>query len=129
VATLVAGGRYEKTDVDSTSNISIPQAVVWQDDNDFNITQSSAVQPFSEKSSYNYFLPSLDFSLDFNDQMKGRASASKTIARAPMGNLLCGANAKGPDRLGAGGRIHAWCRRFAESCAEAAGIQQHRSGV
>ena len=96
VATLVAGGRYEKTDVDSTSNISIPQAVVWQDDNDFNITQSSAVAPFSEKSSYNYFLPSLDFALDFNDEMKGRASVSKTIARAPMGNLYAGPTPRAP---------------------------------
>ncbi|HEX3122975.1 MAG TPA: TonB-dependent receptor [Rhodanobacteraceae bacterium] len=95
-ASLVAGGRYEKTDVNSTSDISIPQAVVWQDDNDFTITQSSAVQPFSEKSSYNYFLPNLDFSLDFNDEMKGRASISKTIARAPMGNLYAGPTPKAP---------------------------------
>ena len=93
---LVAGGRYEKTDVASTSIISIPQAVVWQDDNDFNITQSSAVQPFSEKTSYNYFLPNLDLSLNFTDDMKGRASASRTIARAPMSNLYAGPTPKAP---------------------------------
>jgi Outer membrane receptor proteins, mostly Fe transport len=41
-------------------------------------------------------LPNLDFSLDFNDEMKGRASFSKTIARAPMGNLYAGPTPRAP---------------------------------
>ncbi len=95
-ANLALGARYEKTDIVSISTISIPQAITWQDDNDFTITQSSDVQPFSEKASYNYLLPNLDFSLDFNESLKGRFSYSQTIARAPMGNLYAGPTTGNP---------------------------------
>ncbi len=90
------GVRYEKTDVVSTSIIAIPEAIEWQANNDFRIVLSDEQQPFSEKSSYSYILPNLDFSIDFTDELKGRASFGKTIARAPYSNLYAGPSAQQP---------------------------------
>ncbi|MGH8061674.1 MAG: TonB-dependent receptor [Pseudoxanthomonas sp.] len=90
------GVRYEKTDVVSTSVIAIPERIAWTSNNDFRIDLSDEQQPFSEKTSYSYILPNLDFSIDFTDQLKGRASFGKSIARAPIGNLYAGPNAQQP---------------------------------
>ena len=88
--TTVLGIRYEDTDVTSTSAIAVPSSVVWISNNDFRLERSSDVQPFNETASYDHILPSLDFSIDFTEQLKGRASFSNTIARAPYGNLYSG---------------------------------------
>ncbi|HEX7803469.1 MAG TPA: TonB-dependent receptor [Pseudoxanthomonas sp.] len=90
------GVRYEKTDVVSTSVIAIPEAIEWSANNDFRIVLSDEQQPFSEKASYSYILPNLDFSIDFTDELKGRASFGKSIARAPYGNLYAGPGAQQP---------------------------------
>ncbi|HJS35528.1 MAG TPA: TonB-dependent receptor, partial [Pseudoxanthomonas sp.] len=88
------GVRYETTDVVSTSVIAIPEAIEWQANNDFRIVLSDEQQPFSEKASYSYILPNLDFSIDFTDELKGRASFGRSIARAPYGNLYAGPGAQ-----------------------------------
>ncbi|KAF1686062.1 TonB-dependent receptor [Pseudoxanthomonas broegbernensis] len=93
---LVAGLRYERTDVTSTSVIQVPSAIVWMSNNDFRNQSSPDAQPFSEKASYSYLLPNLDFSIDLTADLKGRASFSKTIARAPYGNLFAGPGAGNP---------------------------------
>ena len=90
------GVRYEKTDVVSTSVIAIPERIAWTSNNDFRIDLSNEQQPFSEKASYSYILPNLDFSIDFTDELKGRASFGKSIARAPIGNLYAGPGAQQP---------------------------------
>ena len=90
------GVRYEKTDVVSTSVIAIPERIAWTSNNDFRIDLSDAQQPFSEKASYSYVLPNLDFSIDFTDQLKGRFSYGDSIARAPFGNLYAGPGAQQP---------------------------------
>lgn len=90
------GVRYEKTDVTSTSMIAIPSAIEWQSNNDFRVLLSQEQQPFTEKSSYSYVLPNLDFSIDLTDTLKGRASFGKSIARAPYGNLYAGPGAQQP---------------------------------
>jgi TonB-dependent receptor len=90
------GVRYETTDLVSTSVIAIPEAVEWQANNDFRIVLSQDQQPFSEKTSYSFILPNLDFSIDFTDELKGRASFGKSIARAPYGNLYAGPGAQQP---------------------------------
>jgi len=87
---LVVGARYEETEITSTSQIPIPEAIVWQDDNDFTRRDSSNRQPFSEEFEYDYLLPNLDFSIDFTSALKGRLSLSQTIARPQYGNLFAG---------------------------------------
>ncbi len=90
------GVRYEETELVSTSQLAIPEAIEWQANNDFRIVPSEEQQPFSESTDYSYILPNLDFSIDFTDQLKGRASFGRTIARAPYGNLYAGPGAQQP---------------------------------
>ena len=95
-ANVVVGVRYEETDLTSTSVIQVPSAIRWMSNNDFNTELSDEALPVSEKNSYDYLLPNLDFSIDLTEDIKGRFSASKTIARAPYGNLYAGATAGNP---------------------------------
>ena len=90
-ANIVLGARYEETKVDSTANLLIPTALLWQDDNDFQIQRPTALTPFTEKAEYNNLLPSLDFDLSLTDNVKARFSYSKTIARAGYDQLAAGA--------------------------------------
>ncbi|MDQ6646179.1 MAG: TonB-dependent receptor [Pseudomonadota bacterium] len=90
------GMRYETTDVTSSSVIAIPSAVLWQSNNDFRITTSADMQPVSAKASYSNLLPNIDFNIDFTDSLQGRASYSKTMARAPYGDLYAGASPGAP---------------------------------
>lgn len=95
---LLVGVRYEETDVSSTSNILVPTkpgGMVWTANNDFTIGRSVNVQPFTEETDYSHVLPSLDFDVMLTDQIKGRVSYSKTIARANYGDLIAGATVRG----------------------------------
>ncbi|WP_298577349.1 TonB-dependent receptor [uncultured Luteimonas sp.] len=94
---LVLGARYEQTDLRSVSSLQVPQSINWNGDNDFAITPSAEQQPFSEEAEYSYWLPNLDFSIDFTSSLKGRVSLSQTIARAPYGNLYAGPSANAPN--------------------------------
>jgi len=90
------GVRYEKTELASTSNILVPSAIVWTANNDFTIARSAAIEPFTEEFEYSHVLPSLDFDIGLTDELKGRVSYSKTIARANYGNLYAGPNVNTP---------------------------------
>ena len=92
----VVGLRYEETELTSTSVIQVPNSIRWMSNNDFTVVRSDESLPFSEKNEYDYLLPNLDFSIDFMDDLKGRFSASKTIARPPYGNLYAGPNPGAP---------------------------------
>src|SRR5690606_15026788 len=60
--------------------------------NDFQILDGAPgdVTVYRDDNSYSYLLPNLDFSIDFTDTLKGRASFSRTIARAPFTSLAAG---------------------------------------
>ncbi|QGL80667.1 TonB-dependent receptor [Stenotrophomonas maltophilia] len=90
------GVRYETTDVVSTSVIAVPESIERQANNDFRIVLSDEQQPFTEKARYSYILPNLDFSIDLTEELKGRVSFGKSIARAPYGNLYAGPGAQQP---------------------------------
>ena len=84
---LLAGLRYEQTDVTSTSDMLVPLHLLWEDNNDFQVVRSSEVTPVTQEADYDHLLPSFDFDLDLRDDLKARFSYSKSIARAPYGNL------------------------------------------
>ena len=90
------GMRYEQTDVSSTSQIALPSGIQWLSNNDFQNPPGTTVQPVGASGSYSNLLPNIDFSIDFTDSLQGRASYSKTIARAPYGNLYAGAGLGNP---------------------------------
>ena len=102
---VVAGLRYEKTDVESVSYQTVPLAIVWNADNDFSIQYSTDQQAVTGKGSYHNWLPSVDVSFDLTDTVKLRASYSKTIARAPYGSLFASTTVSAPGRPTALGGI------------------------
>ncbi|MFC6439459.1 TonB-dependent receptor [Bowmanella sp. JS7-9] len=78
---LSAGLRYEQTDVVSRALVPTYSNIAWAGDNEFNLV-ATGDQEFTElKGDYSNLLPSIDFSIDLTDDMKLRASYSKTIAR------------------------------------------------
>ena len=91
-ANLVVGARYEETKVDAANSILVPTALLWQDDNDFQVVRPNVGNEtlVTGSGSYNNLLPNLDFDLGLTDSMKARFSYSKTIARAGYFNLSAG---------------------------------------
>lgn len=86
---FLAGVRYETTDVESTSLVTPPSYLIWENNNDFALytDPNTDTIPLSEKASYDHLLPSMDFDIMLTDDIKGRFSYSKTIARASYGSL------------------------------------------
>ena len=88
-ANFLAGVRYEKTDVTSTSLVTPPSYLIWENNNDFSLYTDPSTDPIplSVKADYDHLLPSLDFDIMLTDDVKARFSYSKTIARAGYGDL------------------------------------------
>ena len=88
-ANFMAGVRYEKTDVTSSSLVTPPSYLIWENNNDFSLYTDPDTQtiPLSVKADYDHLLPSLDFDIMLTDEVKARFSYSKTIARAGYGDL------------------------------------------
>lgn len=97
-ANIVAGVRYEHTDSKSVSFQTVPQAIVWTQNNDYTTTLSSDIQPVEGSNSYDHILPALDFSVDLTDTLKGRVSYGKTISRPDFGSLFASSNPGAPNR-------------------------------
>jgi len=95
---IVAGVRYESTDSESVSLQGVPQSINWAADNDFVTVLSADEQPVSGDNSYDHILPALDFSIDLTDDLKGRISYGRTIARPDFGSLFASANPGAPNR-------------------------------
>jgi TonB-dependent receptor len=80
---ILAGVRYEETDVTSTAQVA-PTVVIWQGDNDFLAQGGNAAlaELVVKEADYNHTLPSISASFQLTDDVVARASWSKTIARA-----------------------------------------------
>jgi TonB-dependent receptor len=103
---LVTGVRYETTKTKSRSLVRVPSNIIWTADNDFSIIAGNTYQPVSGKGSYHNLLPSMDFRVDLRDNLTGRFSFSRTIARPEYGNLFASASLNGnPNRPTANGGI------------------------
>jgi TonB-dependent receptor len=89
---LMVGARYEETDVHSANNLLVPTALLWQDDNDFQVVRPDVGNEtlVTGDGAYHNLLPNLDFDIMLTDSLKGRFSYSKTIARADYINLAAG---------------------------------------
>jgi len=104
-ASLVAGVRYERTDVDSVSQVRIPRTILWTADNDFSVRSSPDYLPLDGKGKYNNLLPAMDFQVELIEDVIGRVSFSRTIARPDYGNLFAAVTAGAPNRPTANGAI------------------------
>ncbi|WOI52670.1 TonB-dependent receptor [Parvularcula sp. LCG005] len=104
-ASFNAGIRYEYTEVESTALVAVPTAIIWQSDNDFTTAVSSDQVPVTGEGSYSNVLPALDFKLDITDNLVGRVSWGKSIARPGYGSLFVTDSALTPPRPTALGGI------------------------
>ncbi|MBU2879918.1 MULTISPECIES: TonB-dependent receptor [Aliiglaciecola] len=95
-AYLNVGLRYEQTDVTATTESSPTSAIIWQGDNDFAKSAAASSSGFSSDSSYSNLLPNIDLAINLTDEVKVRASYSKTLARATYNNLYASDNANSP---------------------------------
>lgn len=101
-AQLNVGLRYEKTDVTSTVRQRVERQVNWVSASEW-IMQ---YEPQTEASfltltgSHNVFLPNLDLRVDLMEDVVGRVSVGKSIARAPLGALAGGRSLSGSPRPG-----------------------------
>ncbi len=84
---ILAGLRFEMTDMTSESSTPPVELVEWQSDNDFQWIQSSNASATIVENDYDHLLPSLDLSLNVTDDIVARFSTSETIARPGLGNL------------------------------------------
>lgn len=96
---ILTGLRYETTDVFSSS-LAAGYKTVWEDNNDvsINVDPDQPATLVTGEGSYDNLLPSFDLTLNISDELIGRFSTSKTIARAGLADL--GASASD---FGAGG--------------------------
>jgi TonB-dependent receptor len=95
---IVAGVRWEETDVTSSSIQSIPSSMTWESNNDFRFNLGTDSELLSETYSYSSLLPNLDVSLDVTDNVKARASFSKTLARPVYSDMYTATSVGVPSR-------------------------------
>jgi TonB-dependent receptor len=89
------GVRYEHTDVTASTLVNPPTQVRWTGDNDLQTDYSSTQVGFARDASYSHVLPNIDFDINLADNVKGRVSLSKTIARANYGLLKADTSVSG----------------------------------
>lgn len=82
---MVAGIRYEEAKVKSSGSETVPNSIVWIGGNEF-IYEFADDKRLSKGGGTNeYFLPNLDIDMSFTDELIGRFSYSRSIARPPIG--------------------------------------------
>ena len=77
---LSAGLRYEKTDVTAAAVVPTPAGTTWGSVNEFDLTYNGFAAT-TQKGSYKYWLPSIDYDADLRRDVKVRLSYGDTIAR------------------------------------------------
>jgi TonB-dependent receptor len=77
---LSAGLRYEKTDVTAAAVVPTPTGSTWGSVNEFDLTYTGQAAT-TQKGSYKFFLPSIDYDATLARDVKFRLSYGDTIAR------------------------------------------------
>ena len=82
-----AGIRYEESKVRSSGLETPAEALIWVGGNEWKY-EFADEQTFSEGGGKSqYFLPNLDIDMSFTDNIIGRFSVSRSIARPPIGSM------------------------------------------
>ena len=87
---VIAGVRYDRTDVTSASLTPIPTGAAWVAQGEFNIIYGPNSDFLPNKGSYDNWLPAIDFDIEPIENVKLRASYSHTITRADYNSLQGG---------------------------------------
>lgn len=95
------GVRYEETDVTSSVLQSIPTSVWWKGGSEWHTQYLDGEDNFlTLTGKHDVLLPMLDIKVDITDELVGRFSWGKTIARAPLGALAGGRSLSGSPKIG-----------------------------
>ncbi|MHA3840504.1 TonB-dependent receptor [Sphingomonas aestuarii] len=89
-AHIIAGVRYDQTNVNSSALTPIPVGTAWVAAGEFNIIYAPDADFVTARGSYQNWLPAIDFDMEPIDNVKLRASYSHTITRADYGALQGG---------------------------------------
>lgn len=92
-ASVVAGVRYETTDVTSPAQVTVPTGAQWVAANEFGLIgldNAANVQTQEFSGEYDYWLPAVDFEVDPIEDVKLRASYSRTMTRPGYGDIAGG---------------------------------------
>ena len=84
---IVAGMRFEKTDVNASSMQQEAQSLVWLNPTEWQTVFAEEFSYSDASHSYNEFLPNLDISLEVVEDLYTRFSYSKTITRPTLGAM------------------------------------------
>jgi len=95
------GLRHEKTTVDSASASPTYTGSSWDADTEIHLA-TGAIGYGMQEGTYSYNLPSIDTSLDVSDDVKVRASASKSLSRPSYSDLQGGFNVSSGANKGGG---------------------------
>lgn len=101
-AHLVAGIRYETTDIASAALVPVPVTTTWVGDNEFNVVFSGESDFTRFKGSYDNWLPAVDFDISPMEDIKLRASYSHTITRPDYASMQGGRTIDTLFRVGGG---------------------------
>jgi TonB-dependent receptor len=96
------GARIESTHVTSAGISTLPTGqltIVPTDHTAYNFNSTVPI-PVSTESNYRYLLPNLDLGLYVLDNLKVRFDASRTLTRAPLGDLTPDLNVPAGQRVG-----------------------------
>lgn len=102
-AHLVAGIRYETTDILSAALVPVPVTSVWLGENEFNVIFSDEKAFTRFKGSYDNWLPAVDLDISPMENVKLRASYSHTITRPDYASMQGGRTIDTLFRVGGGG--------------------------
>ncbi|WOH37069.1 TonB-dependent receptor [Thalassotalea fonticola] len=95
------GLRYEETEVTSNVLQDVPTAVWWKGGSEWHTQYLDGNSNFyQDTGKHDVFLPMLDIKVDITDELVGRASWGKSIARAPLGSLAGGLSLSGSPKIG-----------------------------
>ncbi|WP_440057021.1 TonB-dependent receptor (plasmid) [Pseudoalteromonas sp. T1lg65] len=98
---LNLGVRYEETDVTSQVAQPVPTAVWWKGGSEWHTQYLPGDRTTLEMTGkHDVLLPMIDIKVDLLDDLVGRLSWGKTIARAPLGDLAGGRNLSGSPKIG-----------------------------
>lgn len=91
---FVTGFRFETTNSTAKSTVRPVKQLLWENNNDFSakLDYDAELVNQSVDNSYDHFLPNLDLDVSFRDDLVGRFSYSKTIARPSYSNLRVAAS-------------------------------------
>lgn len=96
------GLRYERTDVESASQVVPITATSWDSQNEINYTRGAPTFG-TGVGSYTYVLPSIDWDADLTKDVKVRASYGENIGRPGWNALQGGVNINGSNANAGGG--------------------------